>query len=108
MMPVLMSSRRTVMSGEVVTFTTAFTPCNSAFGKAWEAAGNFEVSASRDAVVVHHATCKSTEEVDELIEAIRRADLARVMLVPTWRGGAPSMFPEEPTACDATRTEGPE
>lgn len=108
MMPVLMSSHRTVMSGEVVTFSTAFTPWDSAFGKAWKAAGNFEVSASRDAVVVHHAECKSTDEVNELVEAIRRAGLARVMLEPTWRGGAPSMFPEEPTACEATRTEGKE
>ena len=106
MMPVLMSSRRTVMSGEVVTFSTAFTPWDSVFGKAWKAVGNFEVSASRDAVVIHHAECKSMEEVDELVEAIRRADLARAMLEPTWRGGASSMFPEEPTACEATRTEG--
>ena len=107
-MPILMSSRRTVMSGEVVTFSTAFTPWDSAFGRSWKAAGNFEVSASRDAVVVHEASCKSTEEVEELVEALRYANAARERLAPTWRGGVPSMFPEEPTECAAPRTEGKE
>lgn len=102
-LPVLMSSRRTIMSGEVVTFSTAFEPRYTAFGHGQEAVGIFEVSASRDAVIVHEATCRTTEDVDALIDAIRHADAARSKLAPTWRGGAPSMFPEVPTECAATR-----
>lgn len=97
-MKVLMSSRRTIMSGEVVTFSTAFKPWQSTFGEAFRAVGPFEVSASRDAVIVHRAECNDSEQCAALSEAIRLADDARLKLLPTWRGGAPSMFPEAPTA----------
>lgn len=98
-MQILMSSRRTVMSGEVVTFATAFEPWDSAFGKAYRAKGPFEVSASRDAVVVHRAECTNSEQAEALADAVRLAEAARIELEPTWRGGAPSKYPEEPTPC---------
>lgn len=98
-MTLMMSSRRTIMSGEVVTVSTAFEEWDSAFGPAWRATGLFEVSASRDAVVVHRAECRTDEESDALIAAIRCANAAREKLAPTWRGGAESMFPAEPTEC---------
>jgi hypothetical protein len=94
---VFLSSRRTVMSGEVVTFAARFEPWDSAFGKAYRAVGPFNVSASRDAVMVHHAECKSAEEVAALCFALSLAERARSELAPHWRGGHPSLYPEEPT-----------
>ena len=97
MIDVLMSSRRTIMSGEVVTFATSFEPWNSAFGKAYRAAGPFDVSASRDMVMVHHAGCETAEQTDALLRAIRAAENVRRALEPYWRGGHPSQYPEAPT-----------
>lgn len=96
-MRLMMSSRRTIMSGEVVTVSTAFEEWDSAFGPAWRAVGPFEVSASREAVVVHRAECRTDEDANALIAAIECANDAREKLAPTWRGGSESMFPAEPT-----------
>jgi len=96
-MQVLMSSRRTVMSGEVVTFATAFERTDCAFGAIYEALGPFDVSASRDAVIVHRAECTSAAESEALAEAVACAEAVRAMLAPHWRGGHPSQFPDEPT-----------
>lgn len=102
--PVLMSSRRTVMDGEVVTFATGFETRESIFGAEFRTTGPFEVSASRDAVIVHRAACTGPESVAALIAAIRFANDAMQRLEPTWRGGAASMFPSDPTECrDAVR-----
>lgn len=101
-MQILMSSRRTVMDGEVVTFSTAFEPWDGAFGKAYKAAGLFEVSASRDAVMVHRAECKSAGESAALVEAIHCAEVVRATLAPYRRGGHPSQFPQEPTPTSKT------
>ena len=97
--PVFMSSRRTVMSGEVVTFATRFEPWDSAFGKTYRAAGPFDVSASRDAVMVHHAECKNREESLALALAVTLAEQVRAALAPHQRGGHPSQYPSEPTLC---------
>lgn len=94
---VMMTSRRTIMSGEVVTFSTAFDERDSAFGKAYDATGFFEVSASRDAVIVHKADCQNAEQVATLLRAIEGAEHVRRTLEPHWRGGHPSMFPGHPT-----------
>lgn len=96
-MPVLMSSRRTIMSGEVVTFSTAFEKESGAFGDLYEATGIFEVSASRDAVMVHHADCRCATDTIVLLLAIQEAEKVRRSLQGTWRGGQPSMYPEAPT-----------
>jgi hypothetical protein len=101
-MEVLMSSRRTVMSGEVVTFATEFEPWDSAFGVAYRAKGPFDVSASRDAVCVHRAECASREQTAALVAAIGFAEAALHALGPTWRGGAERKFPGTPTACVKT------
>ena len=98
-MQVLMSSRRTVMSGEVVTFATAFERTEGVFGPVYSATGPFEVSASRDAVMVHRAACGTSAESAALAAAVEFAEAARIRLAPTWRGGAPSMYSEEPTEC---------
>lgn len=58
--PIYMSSRRTICDGEVVTFATGFEPHNGPFG-GHDAKGPFEVSASREGVMVHAAYCRSSE-----------------------------------------------
>lgn len=87
------------MSGEVVTFATDFEPWDSAFGVAYRATGPFDVSASRDAVIVHRAECRDAAEVSALIDALRHAEEARATLAPHWRGGHASVYPEKPTQC---------
>lgn len=96
-MQILMTSRRTVMSGEVVTFAVEFSNRDGVFGTIYAPSGPFEVSGSRDAVVVHRAECKTAEEVAALVEAVECAECVRQTLAPHWRGGHPSQFPEKPT-----------
>jgi hypothetical protein len=61
------------MSGKVVTFAMGFKKEPGIFGERDEPTGPFEVSVSRDAVMVHHATCADANQVDLLIEALRQA-----------------------------------
>lgn len=96
---IYMSSRRTICDGEVVTFATGFVKRDSFLG-GWDPLGPFDVSASRNAVVVHRAECRTAGESSALIKAIRCAEAARVRLEPTWRGGAESKYPAEPTAVE--------
>lgn len=102
MMDILMSSRRTICSGEVVTFATEFEPWDSAFGKAYRATGPFDVSASREAVMVRRAECGSSDQTAALLRAIGAAERVRRALEPHWRGGHPSQYPEEPTVVSMT------
>lgn len=67
------SERATVMSGKVVTFALDFNQEEGIFGPMDVASGPFEVSVSRDAVMVHRAECRGPEEVDLLIEALNFA-----------------------------------
>lgn len=67
------SERPTIMSGKVVTFATSFRQEDGLIGMSDVAQGPFEVSVSRDAVIVHHADCRTPESVDALIEALRLA-----------------------------------
>lgn len=97
-MSVMMCSRRTINDGEVVTFATDFEKNHHVF-PGFDSCGPFEISASRNAVMVHRASCSDTEGLEALIQALRLADAARQKLEPTWRGGAASMFPKEPTEC---------
>ena len=90
------SSRRTVMSGEVVTFATSFYSEPGAFGTMYKARGPFDLSASRDAVIVHRAELKS--ELDFLVfqVAAEAAKVAFERLQSTHRGGAASFYADEP------------
>jgi hypothetical protein len=96
---VLMSSRRTVMSGEVVTFATSFEESESAFGKSYEILGPFDISASRDCVFVHRACLQSDDDHSSFLDAMRCAKEVHATLAPHQRGGHPSQFPSEPTEC---------
>ena len=97
---IYMSSRRTICDGEVVTFATGFAedggPCCG-----HDATGPFEVSASREGVMVHRAFCSNAAQRALLVDAVTLADAASADLADTWRGGAPSRYPQEPTLCAA-------
>lgn len=64
------------MSGKVVTFATGFREEPGIFGLRHEALGPFEVSASRDAVIVHRAELKTFAEVLGLVTALAQARYA--------------------------------
>jgi hypothetical protein len=96
MTDILMSSRRTICDGEVVTFAREFVVHDGPFG-GHDARGPFEVSASRESVMVHRAVCNTAEQTEALLRAIRAAENVRRALEPHWRGGHPSQYPEEPT-----------
>jgi hypothetical protein len=89
---VYIQSRRTIMSGEVVTLATRFTKDHG-----WEPGGPFEVSASRDAVVVHRADIRTQDQMDAMRQALVVAFDIKRALEPTWSGGHESMYPSEPT-----------
>jgi hypothetical protein len=67
------SERPTIMSGKVVTFAAGFKKEAGLLGDIDTPTGPFEVSVSRDAVMVHRAECSTPEETDLLIEALRLA-----------------------------------
>lgn len=66
-------SRHTIMDGKVLMFATSFEDRQGAFGETADARGPFEVSASRNAVVVHHADLHSDEAVAAFLKAIELA-----------------------------------
>lgn len=101
-MSLLHSSRRTIRDGEVVTFATAFVKRDGVFGDRYETYGPFQVSASRNAVVVHHGCAESPDEIEALIDAIRAAEHVRHRLAQRPWGGEPSHYPEIPTPWPAT------
>lgn len=70
---VVKSERPTIMSGKVITFATNFKQVEGLMGPRDEPEGPFEVSVSRDALMVHRAECSTPEQVGVLIEAIRLA-----------------------------------
>lgn len=96
-MKIYQSSRRTINSGEVVTFATGFQEYDGVFGKAYKPTGCFNISASRDEVISHHAYARNQEELDALIQALQLAYEAKVQL--KGRYGEASLFSSEPTEC---------
>jgi len=79
----------TIMSGEVVTFATEF-------DKDGFANGPFEVSASRNAVMVHRADCRTDDDCSTLKSAIDAACAAMQRLKQVGYG-AESLYSKEPT-----------
>jgi hypothetical protein len=65
--------RPTIMDGRVTTFAESFEEYDSAFGKSYPARGPYEVSASRNAVIVHRAEITSQADAEKFIEAFRAA-----------------------------------
>jgi hypothetical protein len=86
------SSRRTIMDGEVVTFATGF---RKLVGLGYHPTGPFEVSASRNAVVVDTATITNPQQLAAFIHAVEVA-YAAMERIPE-QAGAASVFPSEPT-----------
>ena len=67
------SHRHTIMSGRVVTYAQDFKTEPGVFGERYEPLGAFEVSASRDAVMVHRAEIASPLCMAELQAALTEA-----------------------------------
>jgi hypothetical protein len=65
--------RPTIIDGEVVTFALGFSSKPGPFGDVYSAEGPFEVSGSRNTVIVHRAYLGSDEAVERFIEALRAA-----------------------------------
>lgn len=65
--------RHTFMDGKVVTFSPEFKSVSSALGDYDKACGSFEISASRNAVMVHKADLSTASEVSAFLEAISAA-----------------------------------
>lgn len=59
-------TRETIFDGKVVTIAKDFNEHDDALG-------SLEVSASRNAVIVHRAECRTIEDIDLLIDAIKCA-----------------------------------
>lgn len=89
--------RLTICDGEVVTFATGFSGERGVFGESYRATGNFEVSASRNAVVVHRAECREASDVGLLVDAIMLAHRAMADLVS--KRGTDRFFPRDPAPC---------
>ncbi len=81
-------SRRTIMDGEVVTFAAAF--------GSEGAMGPFEVSASRNAVMVHRSELRFDAEFATFQKAMLAAQAAMSALSNAGYGAA-SLFSDEPT-----------
>lgn len=81
------AQRITIMDGDVVTFATGFDRRPGVFGESADAKGPFEVSASRDMVMVHRADLASDAAVDEFIEAVRKAQAEAHRLCRAGYGG---------------------
>jgi hypothetical protein len=79
--------RHTIMDGEVVTFATDFSQTKGVFGPIDKAEGPFEVSASRNAVLVHHAELCSDTDVAQFLEAVQAAKHAALRLTFEGIGG---------------------
>jgi len=89
------SSRRTIMDGEVVTFATGF----EGFGgtlQVYKANGPFEISASREMVMVHRAYFNTSESFELFLSALHHAMYANTRLRAAGYG-AKSIYPSEPT-----------
>jgi hypothetical protein len=62
--------RPTIMDGRVIQIATGFEEREAVFGKLYKATGPFEVSASRNAVVVHRAELRDEESLALFLEAV--------------------------------------
>lgn len=91
-MKVYCSSRRTIIDGEVVTFSTKF----AEGGGGHSAIGPFEISASRNAVMVHYANLASQEYLNAFEQAMKHASTAMFRIKDAGAGAA-SLYPNEPS-----------
>jgi hypothetical protein len=99
-MTVHQCSRRTIMDGEVVTFATDFRKEDDRF----QAVGAFEISASRNAVMVHRAMLWLPEHLADFTHAINLAYATLHRL--SKHTGSRSLFPTEPTEVPPPREKG--
>lgn len=66
-------SRPTICDGEVITYAESFESSPGICGDRHEARGPYEVSVSRNAIIVHRANIKSADDLAALQEALKVA-----------------------------------
>lgn len=98
-------SRRTIMDGEVVTLAPRFFQDDSIPG--FRACGPFEISASREAVMVHYARFVSVRELEQFEDALRHARDIFVVLSGLPAGSA-SAYPAVPKRIGGQAADGRE
>lgn len=82
------SKRRiTIMDGYVETFAEGFESTRGVFGEHFNATGPYEVSASRDRVIVHRAVIGNGVELDALIDSLRKAHASALSMASGDHGG---------------------
>lgn len=82
------SKRRiTIMDGYVETFAEGFESTRGVFGESFNAIGPYEVSASRNRVVVHRAVIGNAAELESLIDSLRKAHASATDMARSDRGG---------------------
>ena len=72
--------RPTIMDGRVIQIATGFEEREGVFGPTYKATGPFEVSASRNAIVVHRAELRDQESFDLFVRAVAVAAQRMEML----------------------------
>lgn len=84
-------SRITICDGEVVTFAEGFEMRDGILGPFYEAIGPYEISVSRNQVMVHRATLMDGTQCAAAAHAIREC----AAIMPLLEAGA-MRFPREP------------
>lgn len=63
------SYRHTIQDGRVITFAESFEEIEGVFGTRYQAVGCFEISASRNKVIVHNATIRTQHQSNLFVAA---------------------------------------
>lgn len=93
-------ARHTIMDGKVVTYSTSFRDEEGVFGPTKKADGHFEVSASRNCVMVHWCEIRTDWQLETFKAAIDEANRMHCFLAtcdgrPKWN--QPPGIPEPNT-----------
>lgn len=81
--PIQKHSRPTIMDGEVITYSTVFIEEDGVFGKSHRAIGTFEISVSRNRLMVHHCTLRNRVDFEMFSRAMGEA--MNEFLTRAWR-----------------------
>lgn len=78
--------RHTIMDGKVLTFATSFEDREGMFGLTADAKGPFEISASRNTVIVHRADLTGEAAAVAFVKALELARHAALRMAREDRG----------------------
>lgn len=68
------TKRHTIMDGRVVTYAPRFHKIDGVFGNDYNARGSFEISVSRDKILVHKCEVTNEQELLEFFGAFKEAE----------------------------------